>query len=898
MKLYDVVRLTRDVSRFHLKRGDRGTIVMAFTEPTIGFMVEFIDEKGKTIAVDRNGNVVAQQDARQQAHAPAVMTLTTYDQLNRVRTITQAAGSAGPTDTVVTEKQYDHDGNVTALILHNSAISGGDQVTSYIYDDFNRKITETLPSPTDGSKRISTYAYDLVGNLLTATDPIGQENKATYDVANRVLTRTYLKADKSTVAETRTYGYDKVGKVMTVSDLTGTSTYTYDALAHPLTETRATIGQTAYTVTSAYDVTGNYTKVVYPGSNRTVISSYDPARRQITVADGSHTTQFAYDVDGNRVRCQESNGVVTTSQFDALNRCISTQSLSGTVTVSGYSYVFDLVGNRRTVVETLPNQPSGGRTITYVYDDQYRLTSESWSGTTISYAYDPAGNRLSKVTTGTGAGSVTSSYDVLNRLMSFNNGSAITCTYDLNGNQLSQSGSSPVSFTWDTCNRLVSTTAGGITYAFSYDYRTRRQTKQAGSTTTFFRYNGGDSFQEMPSGTTGTAVEFVRGPGMGGGIGSILYSDRTMVSGGILETFGFNPAVGHVSSLTNASGALSESNLFDAFGNDLNVVGSSLNNRLANTKERDISVANVITLDNHGMRYYNPVTGRYISRDPLEYADGMNAYLYVHNNPINHIDPLGLSEESGWSWSNWDWDPIQAVVHGLYDTGAFLGSYSVKPIVRGTMKLVYGMNEGADARKSAAASGGGNATTAGGGMEQGLAQVQSGASDIAGSMPGTSFTGPVVGPNKVGYTPASLENSLANKGISEATKAAIGEVVDPAILKATWYHGTTSNSLESLAKGLDPQKAGTAKGNVEGFFVTADPEVAAMYAKLQAAEHGGTPVILSASGKDVGKFLDQVPNPHGGEMVIPKDKFGDVKPGTFKVDEKATKTYATPTATE
>jgi RHS repeat-associated protein len=53
-----------------------------------------------------------------------------------------------------------------------------------------------------------------------------------------------------------------------------------------------------------------------------------------------------------------------------------------------------------------------------------------------------------------------------------------------------------------------------------------------------FRYNGGDSFQEMPSGTTGTAVEFVRGPGMGGGIGSILYSDRTMVSGGTLDPNG------------------------------------------------------------------------------------------------------------------------------------------------------------------------------------------------------------------------------------------------------------------------------------------------------------------------------------------------------------------------
>jgi uncharacterized protein RhaS with RHS repeats len=50
-------------------------------------------------------------------------------------------------------------------------------------------------------------------------------------------------------------------------------------------------------------------------------------------------------------------------------------------------------------------------------------------------------------------------------------------------------------------------------------------------------------------------------------------------------------------------------------------------------------------LDNHGFRYYDPEVGRYISRDPIGYGDGLNVYLYVHNNPINHIDPLGLKIE-------------------------------------------------------------------------------------------------------------------------------------------------------------------------------------------------------------------------------------------------------------
>jgi uncharacterized protein RhaS with RHS repeats len=46
-----------------------------------------------------------------------------------------------------------------------------------------------------------------------------------------------------------------------------------------------------------------------------------------------------------------------------------------------------------------------------------------------------------------------------------------------------------------------------------------------------------------------------------------------------------------------------------------------------------------------GVRYYNPVTGRYLNRDFIGYKDGLNNYLYVHNNPINHIDPLGLIDK-------------------------------------------------------------------------------------------------------------------------------------------------------------------------------------------------------------------------------------------------------------
>jgi RHS repeat-associated protein len=43
-------------------------------------------------------------------------------------------------------------------------------------------------------------------------------------------------------------------------------------------------------------------------------------------------------------------------------------------------------------------------------------------------------------------------------------------------------------------------------------------------------------------------------------------------------------------------------------------------------------------------RYYKPEIGRFLSADPIGYEDGLNLYTYVHNNPVNSIDPEGTKE--------------------------------------------------------------------------------------------------------------------------------------------------------------------------------------------------------------------------------------------------------------
>ena len=43
-----------------------------------------------------------------------------------------------------------------------------------------------------------------------------------------------------------------------------------------------------------------------------------------------------------------------------------------------------------------------------------------------------------------------------------------------------------------------------------------------------------------------------------------------------------------------------------------------------------------------GYRHYDAITGRWLSRDPLNEQGGLNLYAYCSNDPVNAVDPLGL----------------------------------------------------------------------------------------------------------------------------------------------------------------------------------------------------------------------------------------------------------------
>ena len=48
-----------------------------------------------------------------------------------------------------------------------------------------------------------------------------------------------------------------------------------------------------------------------------------------------------------------------------------------------------------------------------------------------------------------------------------------------------------------------------------------------------------------------------------------------------------------------------------------------------------------------GTRYYDPSTGRFLQRDRIGIAGGLNVYAYARSNPLYYIDPSGLGV---WGW--------------------------------------------------------------------------------------------------------------------------------------------------------------------------------------------------------------------------------------------------------
>jgi RHS repeat-associated protein len=195
-------------------------------------------------------------------------------------------------------------------------------------------------------------------------------------------------------------------------------------------------------------------------------------------------------------------------------------------------------------------------------------------------------------------------------------------TYDARGN-LTATGSA--SYGYDVFNRLTS--AGAAT--LGYDPAGRLYETVGGGVTTRFLYDGLDAIAEY-NGSNVMQRRFVHGPGVDEplvwyeGAGT---SDRRWL---------VQDQLGSVIAVTNSAGAALSTNSYDEYG----IPGASNTGRFQYTGQIWLPEA---SLYHYRARAYAPSLGRFLQSDPILYNNGTNLYAYVGADPVNWVDPLGLS---------------------------------------------------------------------------------------------------------------------------------------------------------------------------------------------------------------------------------------------------------------
>ncbi len=391
-----------------------------------------------------------------------------------------------------------------------------------------------------------------------------------------------------------------------------------------------------------------------PGANLSV-SSYN--------AYGSRATQLKYDLNGSPMLRELPNNVDEFRTYDALNRIVSNTNKQQTVVFSSVEYQYDPVGNLMQMDDTvsgLHTIPSSA-TWNWTYDDTYRLESETVQAFAeptrkTEFDWDGAGNRTAMRKYEGGSLTETTTYkiaSVLNQMLGWTSGvTNAIYTYDANGNRqdkfiIVDGTTKPTNYEYDEDNRLIKVTARDTeqpkVYSFEYDYRTRRIERISPTETTTHVFDGGLGVQEYDTSGSATlsvnslTTESIRGEGMGGGVGGMVYSVRN----GQIEVSHSNHR-GDVFARTDNSGNLSWFARYCAYGNRFDEFGATYDRQRANTKDEEED----LTLLNEGERWRDLEHGVMLTPDPLGYYDGPNRYAYVQNNPITHFDARGLYLES------------------------------------------------------------------------------------------------------------------------------------------------------------------------------------------------------------------------------------------------------------
>jgi RHS repeat-associated protein len=546
-----------------------------------------------TTTYDGDGNKLTQTDPE------GNVTSYAYDQDNELVSTTKPGGA-----TVL--NSYDADGNVT------STTDGDGHATKNTYNTLNQQTSSSNPLG-----QTTNYTYDLVGNRLTTNDPSGRVTTDTYNADNELTGVSYSDGTTHGV----TYSYNSDGKRTAMTDGTGTTTYTYDALERLVSSTDGA----GSTVVYAYDLGGHLTSMTYP-NGKAVTNAYDGAGEETTVTDWlGNSTAFTYDHDGNELSAsvfvakKGSNHLMTSDAY-AYNADDQVQSITdtaGATTIQAFTYS----RNADSLVNVATR--TGANPQNFSYDATSELTSDALG----SYAYDPAGNLTASLN------KQKLTYNAADELVT-SSVAKKKSSYTYNAEEERTSSTAPlgtsVNYSYDQADRLIGLSEGSTLATYSYNGDGLRMSKTVDAAPAVqFTWN---TVASTPLLLADGANSYIYGPG------NVPLEAITAAGKPI---FYHHNQLGSTTLITSATGSAVATYSYDSYGTLLSESGSVVNPLLYAGQYLD-SESGLYYLQ---ARYYDPTTSQFLSGDPIVQQTGV-PYGYAGDDPTNNVDPDG---ESWWS---------------------------------------------------------------------------------------------------------------------------------------------------------------------------------------------------------------------------------------------------------
>jgi RHS repeat-associated protein len=341
--------------------------------------------------------------------------------------------------------------------------------------------------------------------------------------------------------------------------------------------------------------------------------------------------QYAYDRMSNRKSRQISptvspNNLDEAYTYDGLDRLSKTNRgtlASGTVTDGNSTWqqswsTLEALGNWRSFVWDLDGGAGGGAAVTQsrTHNAVNELTGFSGTGATwITPVFDAAGNMTQAPKVGAETTRIHLKYDAWNRLVEVDNDSS------------GSPGSAIATYAYDGLNHRISKTVSGDTYDYYYNESWQvLETRKNADTDPLEQYVWDIRYIDAP-------VLRWRDSNTDGTVDDTLYytNDANMnvtglvnaTNGTVVERYTYDP-YGKVSMFDASWGARATS----SYGNEVLYCGYRYDTETGMYQVRH--------------RTYHPTMGSWSERDPAGYVKSPNLLNYVDQQPLIHLDPMGL----------------------------------------------------------------------------------------------------------------------------------------------------------------------------------------------------------------------------------------------------------------